>query len=47
MYNTPNYVAFHSYNSSSYLTENPTTGFSCYAGHRHTVSNVSLKKTGK
>lgn len=40
----PNCVVFHSYNSSSYSTENPTAGIFCCGGHRNTVSNGSLKE---
>ena len=38
----PNYVVFHSYNSSSFSNENPGVGFSCSASHKHIVSNGSL-----
>lgn len=40
----PNCVVFYSYNSSSYSTENLTAGFFCCGGHRHTMSNGSLKE---
>ena len=35
----PNFVVSYSYNSFSFLVENPRAGFVCYASHKHKASN--------